>query len=172
MLNPRDFIGTVLKGISGFFARLFGSAKSESAKEQAPDEGSKRHTDDSQAFKNRLAAAFSAVKGNPRIVIAICCIVGAICVSILVVSIAMIPPKLIESETPGPPNIVTRNLFETLIVPFDDPLAVPIPVDRPRKTRYTHEDVEQKWKELGEIDTTGIKRKNIADLESIFSAVE
>ncbi|MCX7023979.1 MAG: hypothetical protein NT080_05095 [Spirochaetes bacterium] len=126
-------------------------------------------------ISERLSASGKAVSDavgrNPMLLIVPAVIAVIVGVCIVIVMISYIPPKPISGGG-GTADPRTRKILESLVVPFDDPLDPGWPLDRAPKTRYNRSDVEKKWIDVGGMDVSGSRKRNIEELDALFSGIE
>lgn len=120
--------------------------------------------------KASSAGLVEQVRGNPRALLAAG--VGLLCVGLVVLAAALTlrPPKPVVPAVSMSPEAL--SILRRIPVPRLDPLAEESSLDRPRKDRYTEEDVARMWRDLGLLPVEDLRERNRAELRDLFSALE
>lgn len=118
----------------------------------------------------RAKVARDYIHANPLFLIVPAGILVFFLVAVLVVIIINTPPAPIQAAVPEV-SAGTQEVLDAFIVPYDDPLNPPFPLDRLPKTRYTPSDVAKAWRKLGDIDAKEIRRRNVDELEALFATI-
>jgi hypothetical protein len=125
-------------------------------------------------FKDRLMGSLESaadkIRTNPRFAAIAAGCLSAVVLLVLIAAFTMRPPKPIEAAKASDPSAV--ELLRLIPVPLVDPLAQSLPLDRPRKDRYTDAEVSHAWMDLGSLPTAELEAKNRAELMTILSAME
>jgi|GEM_PF-6513387 len=109
-------------------------------------------------------------RDNPRAIFVAGGVLLGLAIFLLVVALALRPPKPMLSSVSASPAAV--ELLRRIPVPRKDPRAEESALDRPRKDRYTEEDIDRMWLDLGLLPTEGLRERNRAELRKLLSAME
>ncbi len=110
------------------------------------------------------------VRGNPRAILAAGGVLLGLAICILAAALALRPPKPVLPSVSAAPG--AADLLRRIPVPRKDPRAEESALDRPRKDRYTEEDIDRMWLDLGLLPTEGLRERNRAELRNLLSAME
>lgn len=110
------------------------------------------------------------VRGKPRAILAAGGVLLGLSIFLLAVALALRPPKPMLPSVSASPAAV--DLLRRIPVPRKDPRAEESALDRPRKDRYTEEDIDRMWLDLGLLPTEGLRERNRAELGNLLSAME
>jgi len=91
-------------------------------------------------------------------------------VAVLAVALVQRPPKPVVPAVSVSPEAL--SILRRIPVPRPDPLAGESALDRPRKDRYTEEEVDRMWLDLGLLPVDALRERNEAELEALLSAME
>lgn len=110
------------------------------------------------------------IRGNPRALLAAGA--GLLCLGLVVLAAALIrrPPRPVVPAVSVSPEAL--SILRRIPVPRPDPLAGESALDRPRKDRYTEEEVDRMWLDLGLLPVDALRERNRAELEALLSAME
>lgn len=121
-------------------------------------------------IRSSAADLAGRVRGNPRALLAAGA--GLLCVGVAVLAVALVqrPPKPVVPAVSVSPEAL--SILRRIPVPRPDPLAGESALDRPRKDRYTEEEVDRMWLDLGLLPVDALRERNEAELEALLSAME
>ncbi len=110
------------------------------------------------------------IRGNPRALLAAGGGLLALGLALLAVSAILRPPRPVTPAPSVPAEAL--GILRRIPVPRLDPLEEESSLDRPRKDRYTEEDVVRMWRDLGLLPVEDLRDRNRAELRDLFSALE
>lgn len=120
-----------------------------------------------RAFAADLA---ERIRGNPRALLAATGSLAFLALVLLAAALILRPPKPVLPASSVSPEAL--SILRRIPVPRPDPLAPESALDRPRKDRYTEEDVARMWLDLGLLPTDALEERNRAELRDLLSAME
>ncbi len=120
-----------------------------------------------RAFAAGLA---ERIRGNPRALLAAGGSLAGLALILLILALLLRPPAPIAGSASLSPEAL--SILRRIPVPRQDPLAPESALDRPRKDRYTEEDIARMWLDLGLLPTDALEERNRAELLDLLSAME
>ncbi len=112
-----------------------------------------------------------AIARNPLLAIVPAAALVVVGLCVVFVMISYLPPAEIGSSD-ARASKEARELLDSFVVPFDDPLDPEPALARPRKARYNRSEAERAWFDIGTVDVSEAGRKNREDLNELFSVIE
>lgn len=121
-------------------------------------------------IRSSAADLAGRVRGNPRALLAAGAGLLGVGLAVLAVALVQRPPKPVVPAVSVSPEAL--SILRRIPVPRPDPLAGESALDRPRKDRYTEEEVDRMWLDLGLLPVDALRERNKAELEALLSAME
>jgi hypothetical protein len=151
-------------------AELLGVASSADASAPADFPGFAPPPSLGDRVRASAAGIAERVRGNPRALLAATGSLAGLALVLLAVALILRPPKPVVPALSVSPEAL--SILRRIPVPRPDPLAGESALDRPRKDRYTEEEVGRMWLDLGLLPVDALRERNKAELEALLSAME
>lgn len=123
-----------------------------------------------ERLRASAAGLAERIRGNPRALLAATGSLAFLALVLLAVALILRPPKPVLPASSVSPEAL--SILRRIPVPRPDPLAPESALDRPRKDRYTEEDVARMWLDLGLLPTDALEERNRTELRDLLSAME
>ena len=121
-------------------------------------------------FRALGEALVERARNNPRALWIAAGGLLALALVLLTVSLALRPPRPVAPSFSASQEAL--EILRRIPVPREDPLSAETALDRPRKDRYTEEDIARTWLDLGRLPMEELRERNRAELRNLLSAME
>lgn len=199
-MNLGELVGRARKAVSALASRLGGKGRLSALSGVGPDSAGEDSTGDDglaellagsptadasapsgfpgfapppspgDRIRDFAAGLAERIRGNPRALLAAGGGLAGLALILLILALLLRPPAPITGSTSLSPEAL--SILRRIPVPRQDPLAPESSLDRPRKDRYTEEDIARMWLDLGLLPVDALEERNRAELRDLLSAME